>query len=147
MKRTELSMSIKNTFLGVLVTMMLFFTTSCTRKISFLNSEFVPAARGYVEMKKDKNKNNIIQVHLSNLAEVGRLVPPKQTYVVWMLTNDDTMKNIGQIKSTENRLTKNLEANFETVSSFMPIKIMVTAEDDANIQYPSSQIVLTTNRF
>lgn len=147
MKRTNFNVPTKNTLWSILMAMTVFFFTSCTHKISFLTSAAAPAARGYVEIKKDKNKNNVIQVHLSNLAEVGRLTPPKQTYVVWMLTNDDVMKNIGQIKSSTNKLTKNLEASFETVSSFSPTKIIITAEDDENVQYPSSQVVLTTDRF
>jgi len=40
-----------------------------------------------------------------------------------------------------------LKADFKTVSSFTPVKIFITAEDDANVQMPASEIILTTERF
>jgi hypothetical protein len=84
---------------------------------------------------------------LTDLAEVQRLQPVRQTYVVWMLTDHDITKNIGQIKSSTGMMKKQLRASFETVSSFKPIKIFITAEDNADIQYPGNQIVLETDKF
>ncbi len=132
----------KTTYISVTIVAALFLFSSCAPKINFLTSEVVPAARGYVEIKKDKNKNNVISIHLTNLAEVNRLTPPRQTYVIWMMTEDEKMKNIGQVKS----FSKNLKASFQTVSSSIPAKIIITAEDDASTVYPS-KVILTTNRF
>lgn len=133
--------------LGFLMLIIAFSLSACTKKIAFLTSSVVPAARGYVYIKTDKNKNNVIDVHLTELAEVQRLQPARQTYVVWMLTDHDITKNIGQIKSSTGMMSKQLKASFETVSSFKPVKIFITAEDNADIQYPSSLIVLETDKF
>ena len=51
-------------------------------------------------------------------------------------------KNIGRINSSNN-----LNVSFETVSSFQPIKIFITAEADESTQAPSDMIVLTTDNF
>lgn len=112
-----------------------------------MTSPVVPAARGNVQVKKDKNKNYLIDVHLSELAEVSRLSPPKQTYVVWIITEENITRNIGQINSKTGMLSKQLKASFETVSAFKPIKVFITAEDDASILAPSGQIILTTDSF
>ena len=121
--------------------------TSCARKIDFQISSVVPSARGYVQIKKDKNKNNIIALHLLNLAEVERLQSEKKTYVVWMLTNQNATINLGQINSSTTLFSKQLKASFETVSSFVPVQIYITAEQDSNAQYPDSQVVLSTENF
>lgn len=81
------------------------------------------------------------------MAEPSRLQPPKASYVVWMVSDNSNPKNIGQIKSSSNFMSSKLTAYFETVSSVKPTKIFITAEDDANIQYPVSQIILTTGSF
>lgn len=127
--------------------LILFYFNSCARKISFQSSSVVPAARGDVKIKKDNNNNYNIQISLDNLAEPKRLQPSKSTYVVWMETDNNVTKNIGQINSSTGFLTSKLKASFETVSSTKPTKIFLTAEDDASIQYPGSQVVLTTNDF
>jgi hypothetical protein len=138
---------LKHVLVRGLALIMLFLVVSCSQKAAFLNSSVVPAARGYVKVKNDKNKNYSIQIHLSDLAEVERLQPPKQMYVIWMVTDQDITKNIGQINSSKGFMSKELKASFETVSSFKPTKIFITAEDDANIQYPGTQVVLSTDDF
>jgi hypothetical protein len=117
--------------------------SSCSKKIEFNNSSIVPAARGHVKVKKDKNDNYNIKLELSYLAEPTRLDPPKRFYVVWLSSNaNETPLNIGQIVGTSK-----LHVRFESVSASKPKRIFVTAEDDASTQYPSSYIVLQTTRF
>lgn len=124
---------------------MTFFVSSCTRKISFLTSPVVPAAQGSVVIKKDKNKNYAIKLHISNLAEPSRLTPPRDAYVVWMIDENNTAKKMGQIKTSPNFLAKKLEAVFETVSAIKPRKLFITAEDDPNVESPGLLMVLTTD--
>jgi hypothetical protein len=121
--------------------------TSCAKKIAFQTSTIVPAARGDVKIKKDDNKNYLIQVELENLAEVNRLDPPKKAYVVWMESEDSMVKNIGQITSDSKFLSSKLKASFETVTPVKPSKIYITAEDDADVQFPGKQLIMETNRF
>jgi hypothetical protein len=147
MKSIQRNTLIKKMLLGIAAALIVLTWTSCSKKISFMTSSVVPAARGYVRVKNDNNKNYAIEVHLSELAEVKRLQPAKNTYVVWMETDQQQTKNIGQINSSVNSITKKLKASFETVSSFKPIKIFITAEDEASVQYPGTQVVLSTDRF
>lgn len=145
MKTTQ-SNFFKNMLLGLTAT-TLFLFASCSKKISFLTSSVVPAARGDVTVKRDKNKNYVIALDISDLAEVNRLQPAKETYVVWIETDSQIVRNVGQIKSSTSLLSKKLRASFETVSSYQPYKIFITAENNPSAPYPGEQIVLSTNRF
>jgi hypothetical protein len=136
----------KNSLLYLIGIMTIFYFESCARKIAFQASTIVPGAEGTVKVKKDNNSNYTIQVELSNLAEPRKLEPAMKTYVIWMETEQEPVKNIGQINSSSSFLSKRLKASFETVSSIKPTKIFITAEDDGTIQYPGTQI-LTTARF
>ena len=135
------------TFTGIIIILMLFSLSSCSKKVSFAISASVPAARGYITIKKDNNKNYVIKVLLSDLAEVTRLQPPKQTYVVWMETDRNIIKKIGLINSSSGTLSGKLKASFETVSAFRPTKIFITAEVDESAETPDMQIVITTENF
>lgn len=129
----------KLTIFAITATVILFFS-SCSNKVQFLSSAIVPAARGTVQVKKDFNQNYVIKINIYDLAGSERLTPPKNTYVVWLETSDNMMKNIGQINTTNS-----LDAEFETVTAFNPSKIMISAENEANVSYPSySDIVLKT---
>lgn len=142
MKAPELKTQTKNFFLGILTVMMIFSFISCSTKAVFLVSSVVPAAEGYVKVKKDNNNNYVIQMQISNLAGVERLQPARQTYVVWMVTDQGITKNIGRVTSSNN-----LNVSFETVSSFKPNQIFITAEDNESAQYPVGQVVISTEKF
>ncbi len=145
MKTTKINRLKRYLSLGVLIALVVSLSTSCARKMTFTKSYVVPAAQGSIKVSKDKNKNYDINISITDLAGVDRLQPPKQTYVVWMVTDEGQTKNIGQLKSTKSFLSKKLKASLKTVSSFNPVKILITAEDDPGTQYPGNQVVLSTD--
>jgi hypothetical protein len=147
MKTSGLIIRTKKILLFFTSAMMIFSFSSCVVTKPFLTSSKVPAARGTVKVKTDHNKNYVIKIELIKLAEVERLEPKRNTYVVWMVTEDNITKNIGQIESSTSFLSKTLKASFQTKSSFKPAKIFLTADYDANIQYPSSEVIITTEHF
>ncbi|MHB1922341.1 MAG: hypothetical protein ACYCOO_08905 [Chitinophagaceae bacterium] len=147
MKTKKIKIGTKYFFLGILASVFIFSLGSCARKITFLASSVVPGAKGTVTVKKDNNKNYDISIHLFNLADPSKLQPPKQSYVVWMETDQNLTKNLGQINSSTSLLSKEMKGSFETVTPLKPRKIFITAEDDAKIQYPGTQVVLSTDNF
>ena len=109
MKTEKYSSSAKNFFSGIFIIMIIFLFPSCSKNFSFLSSSVVPAARGEVKVKTDNNRNYVVEISLSDLAEASRLQPPKLTYIVWMVTDRDITKNIGQLKSARGVLSKQLK--------------------------------------
>jgi len=134
-------------FIGLFTALLIFATDLQAKKVSFLNSSVVPAARGYAKITRDGNRNYIIKIRVTNLAEVSRLQEPKITYVVWMVNEEGVVKNLGQIDSSTSFLSKKLKASFDTATAAKPTQIFITAEDDPNRQIPGTQEVLTTKRF
>lgn len=147
MKSTTAGSLSKKILVSILATTLIFAFLSCARKASFQTSTVVPAARGGVKVKKDDNNNYQIKIKISGLAEASRLEPAKQVYVVWLESEEHAINNLGRINSSSSLLSKKLKASFESVSSIKPIKIFITAEDEASVQYPGSHIILSTNNF
>ncbi|TDE18691.1 hypothetical protein E0F88_00185 [Dyadobacter psychrotolerans] len=104
----------------------------------------VPAAEGYVKIKKDKNENYAVKLNVRHLSPPDRLVESKNVYVVWANTKDNGVRNMGQLKSGHGLFSKALTSSLETVSTFEPVNFFITAEKEASIQYPEGQVVLTT---
>lgn len=147
MKTILIKSALTKMALGVLFLGLLLPMQSCSKKVQFENSPVVPAARGDVKISKNSNKNYVIKIKFDNLAEVDRLDPPKKTYVIWMVTDQQSTKNIGQIKSGSSMMSSKLKADFETATPYKPVKIFVTAEDDGNVEYPGMYTILSTSNF
>ena len=119
---------------GIIISLILLSLCACSKKLSFTTSTVVPAARGYVKIKKDKNENYAIDINIVDLAEVERLQGNNKTYVVWMTSNGENPKNIGQINSDSKRFSNKLRASLHSVSTLKPTSVFITAEQDGNVQ-------------
>lgn len=137
-----------NLFLkGAVAVLTAVFFVSCAQTVQFQNSSVVPGAHGNVKVKQDDNNNYQIEVTIKDLADIENLDNSKETYVVWMETNQGETRNIGQLKTSRGLLSRQNQASLETVSSFKPFRVFVTAEHGNNVRYPGNEVVLSTETF
>ena len=122
-----------------------FMLPSFARKMSFQTSTVVPAAEGSVKVKKNRNKNYDINLSVIRLADPSRLDPPKKVYIVWMNTEQNGTKEVGQLNTSSSLLSKTMKSSLKTSVPFQPTGFFITAEDDADMHSPSGQVVLKTN--
>jgi len=144
MKATYRPISTGNIMTALAVLFILFSVSSCAKKMVFSTSTIAPAASGYAKIHKDKNGNYSIDVSLRNLAPSNKLTPPRETYIVWVETESNGVKNIGQINTESGLFSKQLKASLKANIPFKPIYIFITAEDSQNTQYPGNMVILTT---
>ncbi|MGA9651724.1 hypothetical protein [Pedobacter sp.] len=134
-------------FTKILVFFFAFFALqSCdSQKYNFAISQVVPAAEGSVQVEQDDNNNYEIDLEITRLAEPTRLTPAKKLYVVWVQTEKNGDRNIGQLKTSSSIFSSTLKSSLSTVTSFKPTGFLISAEDDANVQLPGKQVVLSTS--
>jgi len=121
-------------FIGVVALM-----TSCASTAKFPVSSTVPSADITAKKKQDKNNNYVIELTAQNLAEASRLSPPKNNYSVWIITENGVTKNIGQLNNKNAK-----KAILKTTTPFDVREIFITAEDQANLNYPSGTEISRT---
>ena len=109
------------------------------KKYPMTAGSIVPAARGQVEIDKDKNGNTRVNVSVEHLASPQNLTPPSAVYVVWLQDKGGNPENQGQLK-----VDKNLKASFETVTASKGFDLFVTGERDYSAKAPSGPEVLRT---
>lgn len=129
-------MKTQNNFLALTLVLII---SSCAAVARFPVSSIAPAAEIIAKKKKDENKNFVIEVTAKYLASADRLNPPKNNYVVWILTKDNGTKNIGQLTNVNGR-TSYLKA----ITPFIVKEIFITAEEQGNISEPSGTEVSRT---
>ncbi len=141
-KLKEVTIKVSTAFAVLFAIMLL---PSCgTTSYTFSKSSVVPAAEGSVKVKKDKNNNYNIDLHVKRLADPKRLSPAKEIYIVWLRTEDNGSINIGQLKTSSGMFSNSLTSALKTVTTFKPINFYITAENHADIKYPEGQTVLNT---
>ena len=64
-----------------------------------------------------------------------------------MQTEQNTVINIGQVRSKTKTFSNHLKVEFNTISSMKPVRIFITAEEDGAVSFPGSLLVLTTDNF
>jgi hypothetical protein len=134
---------LKNSRLLLVITAAAWLT-SCSNSLNFVPSSMVPGAEGKVKVKTDKNRNYAIDVNVRNLADPSLLTDPKANYVVWMETQNNGTQNLGRLTTSHGLFSKAMKGSLETVTPYTPIRFLVTAEDRADAQYPSSETILTS---
>lgn len=119
----------------IIVAMLMLFVTSCaTSSVQFPVSSMVPAADIKASKKKDNNNNYDIKVTAEHLANPNRLVPPKNFYVVWVVTESNGVKNVGQLIQKGSK-----KVELTTTTPFTVKEIFITAEDRGDVTIPSGK--------
>ncbi|MBT8180898.1 MAG: hypothetical protein KJO53_04830 [Eudoraea sp.] len=105
--------------------------TSCATTKTFPVSELAPAAEITVKQKTDNNDNNEITVKAKYLASPDRVSSNATTYVVWLLSEENGLKNIGALYNENGE-----DSELQTITSFVGTEIFITAEKGADISQP-----------
>ena len=104
----------------------------CATSAKFPISTVAPAAVITAKKTVDKNKNYVIELLALHLSSADRLNPPKNHYSVWIVTEQNEYKNLGQIMNVNAK-----RGYFKTLSPFNPQVIILTAEDEGNRPMPA----------
>lgn len=116
--------------------MVLLLVSSCATSVNFPVSRWVPAADISASVKKDNNNNYNIKVTTKYLANPNRLVPPKNFYVVWIVTENNETKNVGRLIQKGSK-----KVVLTTTTPFTVNEIFITAEDMGDVTYPSGAVI------
>jgi len=78
-----------------------------------------------------------VDLKVKHLAKPENLTPPHSVYIVWMQPRGGAPIKQGQLE-----VNSNLEAEFETPTTYNSFEIFVTAEDSSMVTQPTGQEVL-----
>ena len=110
------------------------------KKFPLTASSIVPAAKGSVEVGKDRNGNTEVELRVEHLANPTSLSPSQANYIVWLQEKGSGPENQGELK-----VNGKLEGSFRTVTPRKNFELFVTGENDGTVKTPSGPEVLRTS--
>ena len=116
----------------LIIVMITLFLASCSSTVKFPVSNVVPAAEISASKTEDKNGNMKISLKAEYLASPERLTPARKTYVVWIYAPHVGIINLGHLSVKNGKST-----SFETIIPYKVSEIIITAEDEGNVTYPT----------
>lgn len=105
--------------------------------VPLVGSSLVPAAAGKINYEHDRNGNIKLDIKTKHLAAPERLTPAKNSYVVWIRSNDGQVQNAGVL-----RVNNNLEGSFTTTTPIKAFDVVITAEDSPSVSQPSGPEIM-----
>ena len=120
--------------LSLLVFMFTLF--SCSSTSQFPVSDVLPAARIEAKLSEDDNNNTEIEITAHHLANPKRLSPSKNLYVVWVVTENGMVKNVGKMIQDGHKKVK-----LDIITPFEVKEILITAEDNGNVTKPGDMLI------
>ena len=112
-------------------------TVAWAREDRLVNTGAAPAAEGKVITDNDRNGNTGVEVQVKHMATPQSLVPPRQTYLVWVQPRGKDPELLGAL-----RVNENLEGSLRAATPYKDFEILITAEDSAKPESPSSAVIL-----
>jgi len=123
--------------LFVFLIVMLLCGLAWAGDVPLVASSLVPAASGKISYEHDRNRNIKLEIKTKQLAAPERLTPAKNSYVVWIRSNDGQTKNAGVL-----RINNDLEGSFTTTTPDKAFDVLITAEDSPAVSQPSGPEVM-----
>jgi hypothetical protein len=120
--------------------MVVILMASCASTTKFPVSQLVPAAEITAKVTKENQNTFLVAINANDLANAQRLTPPKSVYVVWVVTRENNIKNVGLLNVENSQ-----HASLKTVTPFEPFEVFITAENEGAISYPSGPEVARVN--
>jgi hypothetical protein len=113
----------------------------CAKNIPFDASPLAHGGSAQAKVELTYDRNNTLEVKLSNVAEPSTLKPEYRRYVLWASTPDrKNVSNIGQIRVDEKR-----KAEIKTLTPLRRFILFITAETSGDAITPGPDIVFRTD--
>lgn len=125
---------IKTTIILIIMAAALF--SSCATTVEFPVSDITPAAEITAEIKEQGKPNHLVTITANNLASPDRIQPPKELYVIWVVSESGVTRNVGHFYQVNAE-----KATYKASFPYKPVEIFITAEDKEGLCEPEGTVI------
>ena len=127
--------------LGLLVAVL--GGAGCAKRIRFDPLPLARAGKATARLELTYDRNNTLQIELSNVPEPSILNDKYTRYVLWVASPDrQSVVNVGQLRVEETK-----KAEIRTLTPLRNFVLFITAEPQGDVMAPGHDIVFQTKEI
>jgi hypothetical protein len=122
---------------GVTVLLLALVATGCARTVKFRPRSLAGSGSAMAKVELTYDRNNNLEVKLSNVPDPGSVKPGSTRYVLWAATPDrQHVMNIGQLRVDEKK-----KAAIRTLTPLRSFTLFITLESSGDAMTPGPDVV------
>jgi outer membrane protein OmpA-like peptidoglycan-associated protein len=110
-----------------------------TIEVPFHGTTRLPRLKGSAKIRRQSRRGTRVELHLDNLPRAYELGGVYTTYVLWAISPDGHVDNLGEIKRSGSGL---IDSKIDVTTSLQTFALVVTAEPHFLVHSPSRMVVM-----
>jgi outer membrane protein OmpA-like peptidoglycan-associated protein len=110
-----------------------------TIDVPFHGTTRLPRLKGSAKVRRQSRRGTRVELHLDNLPRAYELGGVYTTYVLWAISPDGHVDNLGEIKRSGSGL---IDSKIDVTTSLQTFALVVTAEPHFLVHSPSRMVVM-----
>ena len=107
--------------------------------VKFRGTTLLPRLKGEAKIKRTGRRGTRVELSIDNMPRASELGGIYTTYVVWAISPEGVVDNIGEIKRSGNSI---IDSKLEATTTLQTFALIVTAEPHFLVKIPSRMVVL-----
>src|SRR5450432_547066 len=110
-----------------------------TISVKFRGTTLLPRLKGEAKVKRSTRRGTRVQLSINNMPRASELGGIYTTYVVWAISPEGRVDNLGEIKRSGNSI---IDSKIDVTTPLQTFALIVTAEPHFLMKVPSHMVVL-----
>ena len=137
-----MTVRVKHRTAALVILALTLLTAGCAKKVRFRPMQLAGPGTAEAKVELTYDRNNTLEVKLSNVADPSALKPGYTRYVLWAATPDrQQVVNIGQLRVDEKK-----NAEIKTLTPLRSFILFITAEASGDVMTPGPDTVFEAPR-
>lgn len=124
-------------------TMAITYPLNQTIEVAFHGTTRLPRLKGTAKVRREGRRGTRVELHIENLPRAYELGGVYTTYVLWAISPDGHVDNLGEIKRSGSGL---VDSKIDVTTPLQTFALIVTAEPHFLVHVPSRMVVLENTR-
>jgi len=110
-----------------------------TITVKFRGTTLLPRLKGEAKIRRSSRRGTRVELSIENMPRASELGGVYTTYIVWAISPEGVVDNLGEIKRSGNSI---IDSKIEVTTTLQTFALIVTAEPHFLVKIPSRMVIM-----